>query len=96
MPVKRNPAARRNKLKAETQDDFRNKLSLGKTVAAITRIENRLEKINDTQALVAMLNSKWKRMNKLMPDLKQVDADIKLSGEVDHNIEVVFRGSRSS
>lgn len=74
MPVKRNPAARREKLKADAAIVYREKLSFAKTLASIIRLENKLEKFEDTQSLVAVLNSKWKRMNKLMPDLKAIES----------------------
>lgn len=73
MPVKKNPTARRNKLKAENEASYREKLNFHRTLASLTRLENKLEKIGDTQALVAVVNSKWKRLHKLMPDLKAVE-----------------------
>lgn len=82
MAVKKNAAARRAKLKAETQEDYRNKLNLGKTIASINDIENHLHGharglktrvLHDPQAMRWVLESKWKRLGKLMPDLKAIE-----------------------
>ena len=43
-----------------------------------------------------LLDSKWKRVNKLLPDLKSEEGTLKHSGSIDHSIEVRFRGSGDS
>ncbi len=82
MPVKRNPAARREKLKAETQAAYRERLNLGRTINDIQNIENHLrgharglktKRLHDPQAMRWVLESKWKRLGKLMPDLKAIE-----------------------
>ena len=75
-------AARREVLKAQTQEDYRQRLDLGKTIGAINGIEQNLRDhangregkvLHDPQAMRWVLESKWKRLGKLMPDLKAVE-----------------------
>lgn len=82
MPVKKCPTARREKLKAENQADFRERLNLGRTISQINELENHLhgharglktKMLHDPQAMRWVLESKWKRLGKLMPDLKAIE-----------------------
>ena len=74
--------ARADRLKEQTQEDYRQKLNLGRTISAINQIENHLhgharglktKLLHDPQAMRWVLESKWKRLGKLMPDLKAVE-----------------------
>ena len=82
MAVEKDHRKRATRLKHENQEDYRQKLNLGKTISSINGIEQNLRDhangregkiLHDAQAMRWVLESKWKRLGKLMPDLKAVE-----------------------
>lgn len=83
---------RADKNKEAAQDTYREKLSFAGTLNEICKIEGKLYDhgtaspddedviLHDPAALKMVLDSKWRRMNKLLPDLKAVE------GQMTHNI----------
>lgn len=87
---------RKTALKAEAQEVMREKLSYAKTLASIVSTENALQDMMTAEeepsnarigAARTLLDSKWKRINKILPDLKAIE----MSGEVGVTLPAVIR-----
>ena len=66
---------RKKKLRADSQAEWREKMNYTKVMQDITKAEEELLKIaNEDDNLSAyrlLLDSKWKKINKLLPDIKE-------------------------
>lgn len=79
---------RKKKLRADNQDAWRESVDFTKSINTISKVEGMLEadlddpdnvRVTDVGKARLLLDSKWKRINKLLPDLKQ--SDITSDGE---------------
>ena len=81
----------------QTQDDMRKKISFTKTLSSINDAENVLldmiKEPDTTSAQVgvinALLNSKWKKMDRLLPVLKALEVQNNMSIKGDASITLV-------
>ena len=102
-------AKRKASRDSQTQDDMRKKISFTKTLSSINDAEEVLlgmiKEPETTSAQVgvinALLNSKWKKMDRLLPVLKalEVQANMNVSGELKHELvraEVINAASTTS
>ena len=70
---------RKKKLRAENQEAWRDRLDFKGALISITRAENAVEKIacgegeGDIGAYRLLLDSKWRRINKLLGDKRDLD-----------------------
>lgn len=70
---------RKKKLRAESQEAWRDKLDFNATLKSIVKLEDDLvlagmnKKDYNSSALNMALQSKWKRLDKLLPSLKHTE-----------------------
>ena len=87
---------RRDQLKAESEEVRREAISFTQTVNRINSVEDDLQHdthaevenaiIKDTQKAQMLMNSLWRKMDKLLPNLKHVDGTQsgKIEVEINH------------
>lgn len=90
---------RKQKLKAESQDVMRERLCFSATLNVIDEIEDQMyQMVQDEdldtpriQAMKVLLDTKYRRINKLLPDLKAVEQSVNHSGDLfkEINLNVV-------
>lgn len=89
-------------LKRERQEDYREKLSFVNTLRSINKAEDAMESMANDEIerdaerfgmleKVAIL--KYRRLNKLLPDLKATESEVQVSGRL--NLEVDWVGTLS-
>lgn len=85
MTSKYDKDKRRKRLKDESAVAWRDKIDFTKTLNQITKAESAVASIaEETKEIAAyrlLLDSQWKRMNKLLPDLKAIE------GQLEHSVK---------
>jgi len=90
---------RAKRLRSESQEEWKTKIDFSKTLTAISKAEDAVQKIAESGELAAwrvLLDSKWKRINKLLPDVRATENTHEMTGDLfrDVQINVIAREDR--
>lgn len=104
LHTKKATTKRAQALREESKLAMREKISFTKTLNAIGDVEDKLKEmaLGDAEpsngrvgALRTLLDSKWKRMDRILPPMKAVEITGDDGGPINHSVKVAFVDSDS-